>query len=151
METFWTLQHQLDMDKELYLDSYTNFMVPTLLAWELTLLRAEKERDQARKEAEKKTARVQKEQDQARKKAEKKTAQAQKDQDRTQREVDKQTARVQEQQGRARREAEKVARRDARTEDLTIRNERLAHVQQNVNEDEISRNDGMGERAGDTT
>ncbi|KAN0069341.1 hypothetical protein V8E54_012356 [Elaphomyces granulatus] len=44
--------------------------------------------------------------------------------------------------GRARREAEKVARRDARTEDLAIRNERLAYVQENIDEDERSRHDG---------
>jgi hypothetical protein len=60
-------------------------------------------------------------------------------------EAEKRTARVQEEQGRARREAEKVARREARTADLAIRNERLAYVQQNADDDGGSRNDGMEE------
>jgi len=81
-----------------------------------------------------KTARVQKEQE--------------KEQGRARREAEKKTARVQKEQEKeqdgARREAEKVARRDARTEDLAIRNERLAYVQQNADEDEGSRRDGMG-------
>jgi hypothetical protein len=94
----------------------------------------EKEQGRARREAKKKTGRVQKEQE--------------KEQDRARREAEKKTAQVQKEQegerGRARREAEKVARRDARTEDLAIRNERLAYVQQNTDEDEGSRHDEGG-------
>ncbi|KAN0085269.1 hypothetical protein V8E54_001736, partial [Elaphomyces granulatus] len=123
----------------------------------------EKEQGRARREAEKKTARVQKEQEKeqcrARREAEKKTARVQKEQekeqDRARREAQKKTAQVQKEQeeerGRARREAEKVARLDARTEDLAIRNERLAYVQQNTDEDDGSRHDGMGEGGGGTT
>ena len=117
----------------------------------------------ARRDSETQTARVQKEQEKeqarARREAEKKTARVQKEQEKEQgrarREAEKKTARVQKEQekeqDRARREAEKVARRDARTEDLAIRNERLAYVQENIDEDERSRHDGMGEGGGGTT
>ena len=117
--------------------------------------RFEKEQEraqrEARREAEKLAVRIEKEQDRARRESEKKTARIEKEQDRVRREAEKKTARVQEQQGRTQGEAENVARRDAQTKDLAVRNERLAHVQRNINDDGFSRDDGIGERDGYTT